>query len=161
MNMTKLRASLRASGFVLAVVAIAGCTPMTSFNGFAPSDRELAQVQVGQSTRSDVVTLFGPPTSDGGLRNDTIYYVASQFDRIGPFAPQEVDRTVIAVSFDASDRVRNISRYTLEDGRVVQLDRRVTDDGIEDIGVLEQLLGSFGRLDAGTLLGADDSGGDL
>ncbi|WP_019953773.1 outer membrane protein assembly factor BamE [Yoonia vestfoldensis] len=161
MNMTKLRDSLRVSGFVLAVVAVSACTPMTRFHGFAPDARELAQVQVGQSTRSDVVTLFGPPTSDGGLRNDTIYYVASQFDRIGPFAPQEVDRTVIAVSFDASDRVRNVIRYTLEDGRVVQLDRRVTDDGIEDVGVLEQLLGSFGRVDAGTLLGADDGGGDL
>ncbi|WP_322888887.1 MULTISPECIES: outer membrane protein assembly factor BamE [unclassified Yoonia] len=161
MNMTKLRASLRASGFVVAVVAVAACTPMTRFHGFAPDARELAQVQVGQSTRADVVALFGPPTSDGGVRNDTIYYVASQFDRIGPFAPREVDRTVIAVSFDASDRVRNVTRYTLEDGRVVQLDRRVTDDGIADVGVLEQLLGSFGRIDAGTFLGADNGGGDL
>jgi len=84
--------------------------------------------------------------------------VASQFDRIGPFAPQEVDRTVIAVRFDTADRVRNVTRYTLQDGRIVQLDRRVTDDGIEDIGVLEQLLGSFGRIDAGTFLGADDGG---
>jgi hypothetical protein len=44
----------------------------------------------------------------------------------------------------------------LEDGRVVTLDRRVTDDGIADVGVLSQLLGSFGRIDAGALLGADD-----
>jgi outer membrane protein assembly factor BamE (lipoprotein component of BamABCDE complex) len=156
----KLRATLRATGFALAVGAVAACTPMTRYHGFAPDARELAQVQVGQSTRSDVVTLFGPPTSDGGLRNDTIYYVASRFDRIGPFAPREVDRTVIAVSFDSNDRVRNVTRYTLDDGRIVTLDRRVTDDGIADVGVLAQLLGSFGRIDAGTLLGAD-TGGEL
>ncbi len=156
MTMTKLRASLRAPVFVLAVVAVTACTPMTRFHGFAPDARELAQLAVGQTTRDEVVTLFGAPTSDGGMRDDTLYYVASQFDRIGPFAPQEVDRTVIALRFDSADRLRNVSRYTLEDGRVVTLDRRVTDDGIEDLGVLEQLLGSFGRLDAGTLLGADD-----
>lgn len=158
MIMTKLRSSLRVSGLVVAVAAVAACTPMTRFHGFAPDARELAQVQVGQTTRAEVVTLFGPPTSDGGVRSDTLYYVASQFDRVGPFAPREVDRTVIAVRFDAGDRVRNVSRYTLEDGRVIQLDRRVTDDGIEDVGVLEQLLGSLGRFDAGTLLGADDGG---
>ena len=158
MTMTKLRASLRAPVFVLAVVVVTACSPMTRFHGFAPDARELAQVQIGQTTRADVVTLFGAPTSDGGMRSDTIYYVASQFDRIGPFAPQEADRTVIAVRFDTADRVRNVTRYTLQDGRIVQLDRRVTDDGIEDIGVLEQLLGSFGRIDAGTFLGADDGG---
>ena len=137
MTMTKLRASLRAPVFVLAVVAVTACSPMTRFHGFAPDARELAQVQVGQTTRADVVTLFGAPTSDGGMRSDTIYYV---------------------VRFDTADLVRNVTRYTLQDGRIVHLDRRVTDDGIEDIGVLEQLLGSFGRIDAGTFLGADDGG---
>ena len=151
------KGNLRAAGFVLAVVAVSACTPMTRFHGFAPDARELAQVQVGQSTRAEVIALIGPPTSDAGLRGDTIYYVSSQFDRIGPFAPREVDRTVLAVSFDANDRVTNLVRYTLEDGQVVALDRRVTDDGIADVGVLSQLLGSFGRIDAGALLGANDT----
>jgi hypothetical protein len=60
---------------------------------------------------------------------------------------------VLAIDFDSNDRVSNISRYTLEDGRVVVLDRRVTEDGINDVTFLSQLLGSFGRLDAGQFLG--------
>ncbi|MFN3663163.1 outer membrane protein assembly factor BamE [Yoonia sp.] len=151
-----LRATLRASGMVLALAAVTACAPMTRFHGFAPDAREIAQLQIGQTSRSDVVSLFGPPTSDGGMRSDTIYYVSSRFERIGPFAPREVDRTVLAVTFDAADRVRNVTRYGLEDGALVTLDRRVTDDGIADVGVLSQLLGSFGRIDAGTLLGAND-----
>ena len=110
-------------------------------------------LQVGQTTRSEVVSLFGPPTSDGGVASDTIYYVSSQFVHRGLFAPREVDRTVLAVNFDANDRVSGINRYGLEDGQVVNLDRRVTDDGIRNVGALSQLLGSFGRVDAGALLG--------
>ena len=49
--------------------------------------------------------------------------------------------------------MRNIARYTMEDGQVVVLDRRVTEDGISDVSFLSQLFGSFGRMDAGTLLG--------
>jgi len=33
------------------------------------------------------------------------------------------------------------------------LDRRVTEDGINDVTFLAQLLGSFGRIDAGQFLG--------
>jgi outer membrane protein assembly factor BamE (lipoprotein component of BamABCDE complex) len=154
--MTKTTARLRATGLMLALVAVSACTPMTRFHGFAPEARELAQLQTGQTTRAEAIALLGQPTKDGGLRNDTIYYVASRFERIGPFAPREVDRTVLALSFDSADRLRNVSRYTLEDGRIITLDRRVTDDGIEDVGALSQLLGSFGRIDAGALLGAND-----
>ena len=84
-----------------------------------------------------------------------MYYATSQFRLFGPFAPEEIDRQVLAIDFDSNDRLRNISRYTLEDGRVVVLDRRVTEDGINDVTFLSQLLGSFGRLDAGQLLGEE------
>ncbi|MBQ2263395.1 MAG: outer membrane protein assembly factor BamE [Loktanella sp.] len=156
MTTVTLRARLRASGFVLALLAVAACSPINRFHGFTPDAREIAQVQVGQTTRSEVVTLFGPPTADGGLAADTIYYVSSQFVHTGLLAPREVDRTVLAVDFDGNDRVRAINRYGLEDGRVINLDRRVTDDGISNVGALAQLLGSFGRIDAGALLGANN-----
>lgn len=149
---------LRAFGFVVALAAVSACVPVNRFHGFAPDARELAMVQVGQTTRNEVVTLFGPPTSDGGVASDTIYYVSSQFVHNGLLAPREVDRRVLAVNFDAADRVSGINQYGLEDGQVVNLDRRVTDDGIRNVGALAQLLGSFGRIDAGTLLG--DGGAD-
>ena len=100
-----------------------------------------------------MVQLFGPPISERVLESNTIYYASSQFRYFGPFAPEEIDREVLAIDFDANDTLRNVSRYTLEDGHIVVLDRRVTDDGIDDVSYLSQLLGSFGRIDAGQLLG--------
>lgn len=135
--------------------AVAGCSPIERYTGFIPPQEEIATLDIGVSTKDEVVALFGQPIADRALQNNTIYYAASKFERIGPFAPQEVSREVLAVSFDSNDRVRNVTRYGLEDGRVIALDRRVTNDGIADIGFLRQLLNSFGRIDAGTLLGAN------
>lgn len=136
-------------------LAVAACSPIERYHGFVPPDAEVAALEIGVSTKEEVIALFGDPIADRALQNNTIYYAASKFEQFGPFAPQEVDRQVLAVAFDTNDRVRNVSRYTLEDGRVVVLDRRVTDDGIADVTFLGQLLGSLGRFDAGTLLGAD------
>jgi len=155
-NFTALRARTTRGGIALLMaVACVACTDINRFHGFIPPQEELDTLSVGQTTKDEVIALFGPPISDRGLENNTIYYAASQFRQVGPFAPEEVDREVLAIDFDGTNRLRNISRYTLEDGRVVVLDRRVTDDGINDVTFLSQLLGSFGRVDAGTLLGDD------
>ncbi len=151
----KLRKKVKVAGLVTMLAIAAGCAQMDRFHGFIPPAEELATLDVGTTTKDEVISLFGPPTSDRALENNTIYYAASQFRRFGPFAPEEVDRQVLAIDFDSNDRVRNITRYTLEDGRVVVLDRRVTEDGINDVTFLGQLLGSFGRLDAGQLLGEE------
>ena len=152
-NTGKPMTGLRAAGLTLVLAFAIGCTPINRYHGFAPSDAELTSVQVGQTTRDNVVASFGPPTTNGVIRNDAFYYISSQFRHFGAFAPDEVDRQVVAISFTPEGVVRNVERFTLEDGRIVVLDRRVTDDGINDVTVLSQLLGSFGRIDAGTLLG--------
>ncbi|MEJ6402224.1 outer membrane protein assembly factor BamE [Yoonia sp. 2307UL14-13] len=143
----------RATALTLVLAMSAGCTPMNRFHGFTPTDAELASVQVGQSTRESVIESFGPPTTNAVFENDALFYVSSQFRHFGALAPEEVSREILAISFTPEGVVRNIERFTLEDGRVVSLDRRVTDDGINDVTVLSQLLGSLGRIDAGTLLG--------
>lgn len=153
----KIITVLRATGLA-ALLLGAACSPINRFHGFTPTETELAQVQVGQSTRETVVAQFGPPTSEGLLEDDAFYYVSSQFRIIGPFAPDEVDRQVLAISFTPAGVVSNVERFGLEDGRVVVLDRRVTEDGINDVTFLGQLLGSFGQIDAGTLLGEGPSG---
>ncbi len=149
----KFRKTVKVAGLVAALAIAAGCSQLDRYHGFIPPAEELATLDVGQTTKGEVITLFGPPISERALESNTIYYASSQFQYFGPFAPREVDRQVLAIDFDSNDRVRNISRYTLEDGRVVVLDRRVTEDGINDVTFLSQLLGSFGRLDAEQLLG--------
>ena len=108
---------------------------------------------VGVDTRETVVATVGPPTSGGILSGSDLYYVSSKFRHYGPFAPEEIDRQVLAISFAANDTIANIERFTLQDGAVVALSRRVTDDGIRDTSFIRQLLSSFGRVDASTFLG--------
>jgi outer membrane protein assembly factor BamE (lipoprotein component of BamABCDE complex) len=67
--------------------------------------------------------------------------------------PKPISRNIVAVAFGSSEVVTNVSRYSLEDGEIVALTRRVTDGGTEEITFLQQLLGNIGRIDASDLLG--------
>ena len=153
-------ATLRRAVLISAIVAVAGCTTLTRKHGFVPLPEDLAQMTVGASTRDDIITLVGPPTTTGTVSGDTLYYVQSERSSFGPFEPEITSREVVAISFTPAGVLSNIERFGLQDGRVVVLSRRITDDGIADVTFIGQLLGTIGRIDAGQLLngplGSDD-----
>jgi len=136
------------------LVALAGCTTLYRNHGYVPTDEQLSEVVVGLDTRATVADVIGPPTAGGMLSEGDFYYVQSRFRHFAYTEPREIDREVLAISFDDQGVVRNIERFGLEQGQVVALSRRVTDDGISDTSFLRQLFGALGNFDAGTLLNA-------
>lgn len=134
------------------IVLLSACSAIYRDHGYVPDDTSLEQVQVGVSSRQDVADAVGRPSASGLLNDQGWYYVQSQFKHLGPFRPEEIDRQVVAISFDQRGIVANVERFGLEDGQVVPLSRRVTETNIRGISFIRQLLGSFGRLRADDLL---------
>lgn len=138
----------------LALIAtVAGCSPVFRNHGYVPTEQELALIEVGVDTRETVGQKIGRPTTSGLLNDEGWFYVQSRYKHFGPRAPQEIERQVLAVTFNAAGTVENVARYGLEDGKVVQISRRVTEPNVKGLTVIQQILGSFGRLQAGDLLG--------
>ncbi len=131
---------------------LAGCTAIYRDHGYVPLDEDLAQVEVGKTTRAEVAELIGRPSSAGVLEGSGWYYVGSRWKYYGARAPQEIDRQVVAITFSDKDTVANVERFGLEQGEVVVLSRRVTDSGIKGITFIRQLMGSLGRVNASQIL---------
>ncbi len=137
---------------LLLAAGIAACSPVYRNHGYVPAEEELALVEVGVDTRETVGQKIGRPTTSGLLNDEGWFYVQSRYVHRGPREPREIERQVLAVTFNQAGTVENIARYGLEDGKVVQISRRVTETNIKGISLIQQLLGSFGRLQAGELL---------
>ena len=148
------RQGVRNAIAALALVAVTACAPTFRNHGYAPSDADLQELIIGVDSRATVAEVVGPPTAGGVLGDGNFYYVQSRFRTFGALEPQEIEREVVAISFDQDGLVRNIERFGLEQGRVVRLSRRVTDDGIADVTFLGQLFGAFGNFNAGQILDA-------
>jgi len=139
---------------MLALVAtVSACAPVYRNHGYVPTEEDLALIEVGTDTRETVGEKIGRPTTSGLLNDVGWFYVQSRYKHFGPRAPQEVERQVLAVTFSEAGTVENVARYGLEDGKVVQISRRVTETNVKGISFIQQILGSFGRLQAGDILG--------
>jgi outer membrane protein assembly factor BamE (lipoprotein component of BamABCDE complex) len=146
---------IRAGGLgvaLAALVALAACQPIVRNHGYAPDDAALALVEVGVDTRETVAEKVGRPSAAGLLNDVGWYWVQSRFETIGPRAPREVNREVVAISFDEGGTVVNVERFGLEDGRIVPLSRRVTEENIRGRSFLEQLFGNIGGIRADQIL---------
>jgi outer membrane protein assembly factor BamE (lipoprotein component of BamABCDE complex) len=147
------RQGMRGLGLVLALGLAVSCSPVIRNHGYVPAEDELALIEVGTDTRETVGQKIGRPSTSGLLNDEGWYYVQSKYRHFGPREPKEIERQVLAITFNEAGVVDNIGRYGLEDGKVVEISRRVTETNIKGITLIQQLLGSFGRLDAGNLLG--------
>lgn len=126
---------------------VAACAPQFRNHGYLPSEDDLSNVIVGVDTRDSVAESVGVPGTSGVLSGGNYYYIGSTVRHFGPQKPKVVSREIVAVEFDQSGVVSNITRYGLEDGRVITLTRRVTVSGDGDIGFIRKLFGNIGGLD--------------
>ncbi len=133
----------------LVVLATASCSTQFRNHGYVPSESELANVIVGADTRETVASVVGRPSAEGVLDDNAWYYVESRFRHFAYLAPREIEREVVAISFDGKGRVANIERFGLADGQVITLSRRVTTTTADKVPFLRQLLGNLGRGAAG------------
>ena len=148
------RVNVRVSGVILgvALLLVAACKPIVRNHGYFPTEEDLSLLTVGVDTRETVAAAVGAPSAAGLVTGSGYYYVRSRWETVGPREPREVERRVLAISFDQDGVVENIEEFGLENGRVIALSRRVTESSIRNITFIQQLLGSFGRLTADQLL---------
>ena len=132
-------------------VIIAACRPIFTNHGYIPTEADLAVLQIGIDTRESVAATIGKPTVSELLGDDAWYYVQSRWKTVGAAASVEIDREVVAITFDVGGTVANIERFGLEKGRIVPLSRRVTTTNIRGKGVLAQIFGNIGKLNTDNL----------
>lgn len=132
---------------LMCFLATASCTATYQNHGYVPSDDDVANLVVGIDSRATVDDVIGPPTASGILSGGDYYYIRSRIRTFGMFKPEVIERQVLAISFDQGDTVANIERFSLADGNIVPLSRRVTDSSVLSNGLLRQLLGNIGNFD--------------
>lgn len=142
--------ALRGCVVGVAMLSLGGCASVYRNHGYVPADSLLEEVVVGVDTRDSVIETLGRPSTEGVVNQSGVYYIGSRFRHWAWRAPQEVEREIVAISFDDQGIVRNVERLGLEDGRVVALSRRVTDEELGGTSFFDQLFGNFGVIAPGT-----------
>ncbi len=143
---------VKATVVLLGFGMVSACSAQYQNHGYVPTETEMTELIVGVDTRATVDDVVGPPSTSGILGGGDYYYIRSRVKSFGMFRPKEIERQVLAISFNQDDTIANIERFGLERGRIVPLSRRVTDSSVVGNGFLRQMLGNFGKLNPGNFV---------
>ncbi len=140
---------LCASTVALAMLAGAACSPTIDNRGYVPDKEALERVKPGSQTRADVSELLGTPSSVTPFSDDTWIYIQRKTSTIAFLEPRVLEQNVVVIDFDDAGIVKDVRRYTLEDGKLIDPVTRTTPAPGKELSFLEQLIGNVGRFSGG------------
>lgn len=126
----------------------ASCSPIVDNRGHNPEHADFDQIEVGKTTSEEVRSLLGSPTTTSNYGEKIWYYISTRRETKAFFAPEVTEQKVIAISFDTDGAVKAIDKYSKKDGKQVALVEKETPAEGRKLGVVEQLLGNFGKFNA-------------
>lgn len=130
---------------LIGTCVISACTPVVDRRGFLADESQQAPFQNGVDTKETVLTRMGNPSQTGVFDEQTWYYISSVQNQTAFFRPRTTDRAITAISFDETDKVAGVRKFSLQDGRVITYDTRRTPTRGREVTFLEQIFGSVGR----------------
>lgn len=136
----------RLVGTALLAGLIAGCGSIVTKHGHHFHASDLQQVQPGMSQEQVRMTLGTPTTTSSVGTGDAFYYISSTTKQTAFFAPEEVDRRVVAVYFTRSGMVERVAEYGMQDGKIFDFISRTTPSAnTKDEGLLKQIFRNLGK----------------
>ncbi|MBF0561924.1 MAG: outer membrane protein assembly factor BamE [Alphaproteobacteria bacterium] len=127
------------------VALVAACSSIIENRGNSPSADFLSQIKPGVQTKEDVSSLLGTPSTTSNFGDETWYYISGREEYYAFFYPEELERKIISVHFDAHGVVTDLKTYGLKDGRIIQPVEQTTPTAGTEMTVLQQFLGNVGR----------------
>jgi outer membrane protein assembly factor BamE (lipoprotein component of BamABCDE complex) len=136
-----------AVSFTAALALLAGataCAPVQEQHGWIADTQSKIEIKPGVDTKSTVLARMGTPSTNGFLQANDWYYITTLQQSFAFYKPKTQDRTVTVVRFASDDVVKEVEKYGLEKGRVVNYSSDKTPPRGRELGILEQLLGNVG-----------------
>ncbi|MCI5634601.1 MAG: outer membrane protein assembly factor BamE [Alphaproteobacteria bacterium] len=111
-------------------------------NGNMPAQEKIDEIRLGQS-KQDVMNILGAPSLTTGLSDDHWIYMASTTKKVAFFRPEELERKVLAISFD-NNKISKIERLNLADGNKLPIDTDTTQTTEQEQGFFRKYFGGVG-----------------
>ena len=124
----------------LAAILLAACSPEIEHRGYIPRQGAFDQVHNGMG-KTEVEAALGSPSTTASvkLQGDSYYYITSVTEHRAFLNPKEVNRDVIAIRFDQQDRVQSFAQYSMQDGRIINVNDNATPVIGDDLSILQRI----------------------
>jgi outer membrane protein assembly factor BamE (lipoprotein component of BamABCDE complex) len=134
-----------AFAITLAAGALGACNPIVDNLGNRALKENVEQIQVGRTTKAEVVRLLGSPSNVAAFDQNTWYYISARQVQLAFLRPRTTEQNVLMIRFDATGVVREMKELGLEDAQASTYVGRTTPTRGGEPGLLRSLYDTIMR----------------
>ena len=129
----------------LGLAAVGGCGDRISSHGHIINENELKQINIGTTTRADILDMLGQPSFKGAFDTQKLYYSSQVMLQPVASTKQTQKRIVYIFTFDDKNILQSIDLINKEDGlQIAHIDDKTPTPG-DTFGILEQVFSNLKR----------------
>lgn len=128
----------------LSLLVTAACQPTVTTRGNLVDMDEAAMLSIGKSSKEDVRSILGSPTSTAAMNDNRWYYIGQNTSRFGFQAEKVTERRIVALTFDEQGILSEVTPLE-NSGREVAMNKDITPTTGHNLTVLQQAFGNLGR----------------
>jgi outer membrane protein assembly factor BamE (lipoprotein component of BamABCDE complex) len=134
---------------ILTVLFIASCaSDSIRVHGNMIRDEDLVYVEQGETSKNDMIMMFGQPTTKSTFDEETWYYMGQTVEYRSLMKPNIIERKIVEVCFNEEGIVKSIKGYELGDGSEIEPCPDETRSLGTEQNVLQQLIGNIGKFNS-------------
>ena len=129
----------------LGLAALGACGERISNHGHTINENELKQINIGTTTKADILNMLGQPSFNGAFDTQKLYYSSQVMLQPVASAKKTQQRVVYIFTLDDSNILESIDLINKEDGlKIVYIDDKTPTPG-DTFGFLEQVFSNLKR----------------
>lgn len=130
---------------IAALFTFSGCIKTVQNVGYTFDEKEVESLEAGTTRKVSVEKRMGSPSAKSTYGDETWYYISTEYESIAFLKPKVKNQSVLAISFDNDETIKEIKRFSKDDIQNIKLSGDYTRTEGHDVGMLGQLLGNVGR----------------
>jgi outer membrane protein assembly factor BamE (lipoprotein component of BamABCDE complex) len=129
----------------LGLAAVGGCGDRISSHGHIINENELKQINIGTTTRADILDMLGQPSFNGAFDTQKLYYSSQVMLQPVASTKQTQKRIIYIFTLDDKNILQSIDLMNKEDGlQIAHIDDKTPTPG-DTFGILEQVFSNLKR----------------
>ena len=124
---------------------LGGCGDRVRSHGHVINENELKQIDIGKTTKTDLLQVFGRPSFDGAFNDQKLYYSSQVMVQPPAGVKQTRERIIYIFTLNSENVLEKIDIINKEDGLVIaHIDDKTPTPGAS-YGLMEQIITNLKR----------------
>ncbi len=128
-------------GFIL----FSACESQVTSHGHLIELSALEKVEIGKTSRTEILSLLGKPSFEGAFDTSRLYYNSQKVEKVIAGHPQTIERQLLVLTFDNNDLIESLEvRDESTDQQIVKLDASTPTPG-DTVTLIDQIFSNLRR----------------